>query len=460
MTEAVAPGQQDGFTVLDTLHAGGFGVLRRVARPDLAGPLVMKVPHLGPDSPASTLAAHEAERGILARLRGPHVPRLVTWGDVSTDPYLVLEEIRGTSLRTLADRAPLPADEIARLGAAVARALGAIHAQRVVHLDVKPENVIVREDGTAVLVDFGLARHLDLPDLVAEEVIRPMGSPSSVSPEQLLGVRDDPRSDLFGLGVVLYELATGRLPFGAPTTEGGLRRRLYRDPVPPRALRPDVPPWLQEVVLACLEIDPAGRPACAEDVARALADPAGVPLGPRAHRTRREGTRQVVLRWLRAAELEGGRRTSPPPVVAGKRTVVVAVATAHANEARHAHLREAVRRVVQGDGACRLTCVTVLPPAAWEEELEGPRGSRALRHLAVLRRWAAPLGLAKERLSFHVLGGSDPTETLLEFVRANPVHHLLVGARPPDAPRWLVVAVSSRLADEAPCDVTVVRYPA
>jgi nucleotide-binding universal stress UspA family protein len=280
-----------------------------------------------------------------------------------------------------------------------------------------------------------------------------------VSPEQLLGVRDDPRSDLFGLGVVLYELATGRLPFGAPTTEGGLRRRLYRDPVPPRALRPEVPPWLQEIVLACLEIDPAGRPACAEDVAEALSAPARVPLGPRAYRTRREGARQVVLRWLRAAELEGGPRTSPPPVVAGRRMVVVAVATAHANEARHAHLREAVGRVVCGDGSCRLTCVTVLAPAPWDEAAEAPRGSRALHHLDLLRRWAAPLGLPDARISFHVLEGSDPTETLLEFVRANPVHHLLVGARPPDAPRWFGGTVSSRLADDAPCDVTVVRYP-
>jgi nucleotide-binding universal stress UspA family protein len=458
MAQVSEAGALDGFSVLEKVHAGGFGEIRRVARPDLGGPLVMKLALLGDDAPASTLAAHEAERGILVRLRGPHVPRLVTWGGLTTAPYLVLEEVRGTSLRSWADRAPLRAAEVARLGAALAQALSAVHAQRVVHLDVKPENVLVREDGTAVLVDFGLARHADLPDLVAEEVVRPMGSPAYVSPEQLLGVRDDPRSDLFALGVVLYELATGRLPFGAPTSDRGLRRRLFRDPVPPRAVVADVPPWLQEVVLWCLERDPAARPAGAEEVARALADPAGIPAGERSRRTRRDPLFQVLLRWVRAGAFEVARRTVPPPVVAGSRAVVVAVATTHTNEARHHQLREAVRRLVQADGACRLTCVSVLDGAPWQAEA-GPAGSRALRHLALLRAWAEPLGLPEGRVGFHVLEGSDATETLLEYARANPVHHLVVGAPPPDeALKRIFGTVSSRLADEAPCDVTVVRY--
>lgn len=461
MAEVATAGALDGFSLLELVHAGGFGAVHRVERPDLDGPLVMKIPHLGPDAPASALASHEAERGVLARLRGPHVPRLVTWGDVATNPYLVLEEIRGESLRTFADRAPLPAAEVARLGAAVARALAAVHAQRVVHLDLKPENVLLRDDGTAVLVDFGLARHLDLPDLLAEEVVRPMGSAAYVSPEQLLGVRDDPRSDLFALGVVLYELATGKLPFGTPASDRGLRRRLYRDPVPPCALVPGLPAWVQELVLWCLEPEPAARPAGAADVAEALGDPSRLPLGARGRRVRRDPLFQVLLRWVRAGAFEVPPRTVPPPLVAGRRTVVVAVATAHANQARHQQLREAVQRIVQADEACRLTCVSVLDAAPWEEGPAGPHGSRALRHLGLLRAWAAPLGLPEGRIAFHVLEGSDATETLLEFTRANAVHHLVVGAPPADeALKRLFGTVSSRLADEAPCDVTVVRYPA
>lgn len=459
MAQGAASGALDGFSIVGTAHAGGFGVVHRVVRADLEGPLVMKVPHLGPEAPASTLAAHEAEREILARLRGPHVPHLVTWGDVSTRPYLVLQEVRGASLRSWADRAPLSPAEVARLGAAVAQALGAIHAQRVIHLDLKPENVLLADDGVAVLVDFGLAHHADLPDLVAEEVVRPMGSPAYVSPEQLLGVRDDPRSDLFALGVMLYELATGRLPFGSPATHRGLRRRLYRDPVPPRALVPDLPPWLQESILVCLEPDPAARPAGAAELADALADPARICLGPRAYRTRRAGARQVVLRWLQAGDFEIARRSVPPPIVGGRRTLVVAVATSHANESRHDQLRDAVRRLVRADDACRLTCVSVVGAASWQTGAGRPEDNRVLWHLGQLRRWAAPLGLPEERVAFHVLEGSDATETLLDYARANPVHHLVVGAPPPDeALKRIFGTVSSRLADEAPCDVTVVRY--
>lgn len=458
MAQVAAAGAVDGFVLLERIHAGGFGVVHRVRRPDLDLPLVMKIPRLGPEDPPSALASHEAERAVLGALRGPHVPRLVASGDVTVRPYLVLEEIAGTSLAAWTGRAPVEAAEVARLGAAVAAALEDVHAQRVIHLDVKPENVIVRPDGSAALVDFGLARHADLPDLVAEEVIRPMGSPGYVSPEQLLGVRDEPRSDVFALGVVLYELATGRLPFGAPGTDAGLRRRLWRDPVPPRALVASVPEWLQEVVLWCLEPEPAERPSPAQ-VAAALSAPAAIAVGPRGRRTERDGAWKVMLRSIRAGRFETSRRTLPPPVLGGRRTVLVAVATAHPNAERHRQLREAVLRLVRADADCRLTCVSIIDPALERPDPAAPQGIPALRHLALLRVWAAPLGLPERRLAFHVLESTSPADTLLEFVRANPVHHVVVGAPPADeALKRLFGTVSSRIADEAPCDVTVVRY--
>lgn len=461
MAQVAATGAVDGFSLLETIHSGGFGVVHRVTRPGLDVPLVMKIPRLAPGDPASGLASHEAERAILAALSGPHVPRLVAAGELTERPYLVLEEVRGTSLEAHAGRAPLPAQEVARLGAATARALEAVHAQRVLHLDVKPENVILRQDGRAVLIDFGLARHADLPDLVAEEVIQPMGSAAYVSPEQLLGVREDPRSDLFSLGVVLYQLTTGRLPFGNPASSFGLRRRLYRDPIPPRVLAAATPPWLQELVLWCLEPDAHHRPASAAELAGYLERPDTVPLSARAARTRRDGAATVLLRWIRAGDFEAGFRAGPPPVLGGRRTILVAVATMHRNEARHQLLREAVGRILAADPLARLTCVCVTDPSPGAPAAaRGPSAGLALRHLGVLKQWAKPLRLPEDRVSYHVLESTHAASAILEYLRSNPVHHVVVGSPPADeALKRIFGTFSSKIANEAPCSVTVVRYP-
>src|SRR5262249_30817046 len=126
----------------------------------------------------------------------------------------------------------LSPNEIAAIGAKIAFALHDIHQQHVIHLDLKPSNVILRGDD-AVLIDFGLSRHDQLPDLVQEEAEGPAGSGGYIAPEQVLGNRSDPRSDLFALGVILYQLATGATPFGEPELVENWRRRLWRDPVPP-----------------------------------------------------------------------------------------------------------------------------------------------------------------------------------------------------------------------------------
>jgi nucleotide-binding universal stress UspA family protein len=458
----IGPGSiVDGFRIVETLHTGGFGVVCRVTGPEGAPPLVMKVPRIGAGEPGVNIAAHEAERLVLAALHGPHVPRLFAAGDHTRQPYLVMEEVQGRPIEEWTARAPITHDEIARLGQAIARALSSVHAQNVIHLDVKPENVMLRDDGTAVLIDFGLAHLADSPDLVAEEVVRPMGSPQYVSPEQLLGVRDDPRSDLFSLGVILCELATGWLPFGCPSTDRGLRRRLWRDPVPPRALVPQIPPWLQELVLWCLEPDPQDRPRSASLLAAYFTAPETVPLTERSERSCRASAWNTFVRWIRAGRFEQSMRTLPPPVRGGRRTILVAIASAHRGEERHRVLREAVRRLVAADPRARVVVVSVIAP---ESPLApGSRGDPAsvqLSHLAILRTWAEPLGLADERVTYHVLESDQPTRVILEYLRANPVHHVVVGAPPADeALKRLFGTFSWKLASEAPCDVTVVRYP-
>jgi nucleotide-binding universal stress UspA family protein len=217
-----------------------------------------------------------------------------------------------------------------------------------------------------------------------------------------------------------------------------------------------VPPWLQELALWCLERDPRDRPDSAAWVAGALRRPESVPLSARARQLRRDGPARVLLRWVRAGRFEAFTRAGPPRPVAGRRTILAAVATARGGARGHAVLREAVRRVVSGDAGARLTCVSVIPPDPGE-----PGENPHLRHLALLRRWAEPLRLPEDRLSCHVLEAPSPLEALLDYVRANAVHHVVVGSPPADeALKRIFGTVASRLADQAPCDVTVVRYPA
>src|ERR1700731_1716328 len=289
----------DGFVLEQALDPGGMASFWRVSRPGSNLPMGMKIPLLRRGEDPLTIVGFEAEGMILARLSGPHVPKFVAAGDFER-PYIVMELVGGRSVRTFLDKTPLPADEVAAIGAKSAFALHDLHRQHVIHLDLKPSNVILRDDGEAVLIDFGLSRHAQLPDLIAEEFEGAVGTGPYAPPEQVLGDRGDPRSDIFSLGVVLYFLATGERPFGEPLREAEWRRRLWRDPQPPRWWNRKVPPWLQEIILRCLEIDPADRYASAAQLAFDLQHPAEVSLTRRAERRTRDGWGTVATRWFRA----------------------------------------------------------------------------------------------------------------------------------------------------------------
>ena len=157
----------------------------------------MKIPRLGAGERAVNVISFEVCRTVLGALaQGPHHPTLVAYGDVETTPYLVMEYVEGARLDDWVGRAPLAPEEIARLGSALALALHDLHRQDVVHLDLKPTNVLYRASGEAVLIDFGLAHHSHYPDLLAEELRFPVGNWVYMAPEQVLGVRCDPRSDI------------------------------------------------------------------------------------------------------------------------------------------------------------------------------------------------------------------------------------------------------------------------
>jgi len=463
----LAPGTTlDGFRIEERLHQGGMATVWRATRPDIPFPLAVKVPRVANTDDPAAVVAFETEQIILPKISGPHVPRFVAAGDFEERPYLAMEYIAGPLLEERLDTVPLPAAEVAEVGARVADALHDLHRQHVSHLDLAPDNVVFRPGGEVVLLDFGLARHEQLPDLLAEAFRGPLGTAGYMAPEQVLGVRDDPRSDLFALGAILYRLTTGRLPFGEPESPRGLRRRLVRRPLPPRALAPDCPPWLQEIILRCLEVDPRLRHESATQLALDLRNPENVALTERAGRRGGRGllagaARRVrdvlaLLTQTRAAArgAERGRRAHQVPIV------MAAVDVAQGSEALAEALRIAALGALELDPNARLTCVTVhrVAPGRRLNIAEGGRAVHVQR-LVELKHWARTLELAPGRVSFHVLDAVDPAGALIEFARANHVDHVVIGARGSSALRRHLGSVSAAVAAMAPCTVTVVRAP-
>jgi nucleotide-binding universal stress UspA family protein len=459
--EPLGPGSEiDGFCLGDIIHVGSMASIYRLTGPDGPLPLIIKIPRLGPGERAVNVIAFEVCRMVLGALaQGPHHPTLVAFGDVETTPYLVMEYVDGVRLNDWVDRAPVAADEIARLGSTLALALHDLHRQDVVHLDLKPTNVMYRAGGEPVLIDFGLAHHSHYPDLLAEELRTPVGNWVYMSPEQVLGVRCDPRSDIFALGAILYHLTTGRFPFGNPRTSAQLRQRLYRDPVPPRVLVAETPAWLQEIILHCLEIDARDRYASAAELAFDLANPSQVALSGRAARARRAGWGTLIRRRIRARRFEPAPCPPPSTRIGPAPIVLVAIAPAQADETLFEALRDAARPLIAADDQSRIACVTAVPPAATllGERDEDTATGRHIKHLVNLRRWAKPLQLPEERLTYHVLESEKPAAALIDYAKMNDVDHILIGALHGGASTRLFPGVSAQVVAEAPCNVTVVR---
>ena len=448
----------DGFRLGERLHVGGMAVIHRLEGPKGPLPLVMKIPILGIGEPASNVTGFEVERLVLGVLQGPHVPALACSGDLADCPYLVMEYLDGATLEERVPQAPWPADEVARIGAAVATALHDLHRQGVLHLDLKPANVMFRADGTAVLIDLGLAHPTRYPDLLAEEYRTPMGAWPYMAPEQVVGRRCDPRSDIFALGAMLYELATGRLPFGTPESLAGLRRRLTHEPQPPRAWASTIPAWLQEVILHCLERDAARRPATAAQIAFDLMHHDQVVVGERGQRLDGPGWLQRWRQRLRSRPYVPAPCPDTLEQMKAAPIVAVAVATGHTNEAMFEALRDAAQRALAARADSRLACITVVPPEPVQATPEASAANQRIRQLLLLRQWARPLQLPDGRLTFHVLESSNPVSALLEHARINLVDQLIVGASARGM--WGRGGAAAQLVADAPCNVTVVRVRA
>ena len=241
------------------------------------------------------------EARLAARLSHPNVVSVFDAGDDGGRPYIVMEYVDGENLaELLARRGRIPPDEARGLALQAAQGLAHAHAAGLVHRDVKPQNLILRRDGTLKIADFGIARAAEATALTQAGTV--LGTAAYLSPEQALGEEVTPATDVYSLGVVLYELLTGRTPFQVETLDD-LAQRPAMEVAPVRELVPGVPRDLEDVVMHCLARNPEYRPRDGAQLAAelALVDAAATKplLGP----PRREWFRDRRLMWAAVAGL-------------------------------------------------------------------------------------------------------------------------------------------------------------
>lgn len=451
----------DDFVVGDCVHAGGMATLWTAVRPDIAQPLLMKIPRVSEGEDPAAIVSFEMEQMILPRLKGPHVPACFGTGDFAHQAYVVIEQIAGETLYKRIGELPLPYEEVRTLGIKIATALADLHRQNVIHHDIKPSSIMFRPSGEAVLIDYGLSHHKHLPDLLQEESRVPYGTAPYMAPERLLGLRSDPRSDLFSLGVLLYFFTTGVRPFGETETLRGMRQRLWRDPHPPRKLKADYPPWLQEIVLRCLEIEPVWRYPTASQLAFDLGNPDQVRLTARAERLRRDPLSTVWRRRFNRGVVEAPVKADVAAQLAASPIVAVAIDTIESTEELNSALRVTTARILATLPSARLACVNVLKLGriTLDRTLDEQGNNKHIDRMVALRHWASPLKLDASRLTVHVLEAVDPAAAIVDFAEANQVDHIIIGARQDSTLRALLGGVSAKVSSEANCTVTVVRPP-
>src|SRR5438876_3053625 len=257
------------YQILRRLGSGGMASVYLAHDPLLSREVAIKVPRLegDGDTDEETLKRFQAELRAIGRLNHPNVVTIYDGGQEDGTPYLVMEPVEGESLAQLIRReAPLPVDRAGDIAREIAGALAYAHSLGIVHRDVKPQNVLIDRTGRVKVTDFGIAKSSDVTRTTTGTLL---GTPSFMAPEVVAGQQVTAAADIYALGVVLYQMLTGHVPFEAENAIAAAVRSQREDPRPPSDLAP-LPDWLEAVVLHALERDPARRYARAADLAEDL----------------------------------------------------------------------------------------------------------------------------------------------------------------------------------------------
>jgi len=265
--------------ILDVIESGSkidsYRIDKQIARSGMASIfratdtrdnrlVALKIPHPDMEADPILFDRFQRESGIGERLNHPNVMRV--YGDEKRSRvYMVMEWCEGKLLRQIMDEEKLSHGRAITITKGVLQALDYIHGNGVVHRDLKPENIMVDENDHIKLIDFGIASDNTARRLTYANFTATLGTPNYISPEQVKGKRGDGRSDVYSMGVILYEMLTGKLPFSGPSPIAAMNDRLLNHPVPPTVADPTISPQLQEVIYRALERDPKNRYANAHE---------------------------------------------------------------------------------------------------------------------------------------------------------------------------------------------------
>ena len=256
------------YRVTEKIGSGGMADVFKAVDDVLGRTVALKVLHAHYATDPDFVARFRQEAQAAANLSHPNIVNIFDWGKEGDTYFIVMEYVHGIDLKALInEKGPAPAAKAAEYASQVCAALSVAHGYDIVHRDIKPHNIVLTPDGSVKVMDFGIARAGNSTMTQTGSVL---GTAHYVSPEQAQGRTVGPRSDLYSLGVVLYELTTGRVPFEGDSPVAVALKQVNDEPVPPRQINPDIPPSIEAVILRAMQKDPVDRYASAEEMRRDL----------------------------------------------------------------------------------------------------------------------------------------------------------------------------------------------